>query len=343
MMVEPNFTRLAINLDQFFPVVRLLIGFVVLYQFELIREPASDKQFVDSVSIVASNFLCNKPLVVLIQGYTLYYAVNLGTIREKVNSAFLVEHSLDAFRDLEIIPVFIYKKLGAPRGRHVKHFFFIRVFFVLVAGASVLAFGIFIGFVFFNHHILPFSSSIFLEVKVNSFNISVRFKVDPEVLMVKDGLNRVVRTAFKLVFAASSWLNKNRFGHLTGAGKNHNPSVDSASAIRIFGVIIRLIIVNCFLFHFSFICFSCQPGISFVIKYGFMRLAQLNGELWEGAVFLHYLDIHVLFVFVMCGILVLHIIFKFSVKRAIHQRLIFSGYGLRRCTIDNKGVITSAN
>jgi len=267
MMVEPNLARLAINLDQFLPVVRLLIGFVVLNQFELIREPASDKQFVDSVCVVAADFLCNKPLVVFVQGDALDYAVNLGTFREKVDSAFLVVHSLDAFRDLEVKSVFVNEKLGAPRGRHVEHFFFIRFFFLLVTIASVLGFGIFFRFVFFNHHILPFSSNIVLEVKVDILNVTVRFEVDPEVLMVEDSLNCVVRTFVKLVFAASSGLNKKRLRHFTGAGKNHNPCVDSASAIRVFGVIIGLIIVNQLFFHFSFMRFSFQPGGSLVIKY----------------------------------------------------------------------------
>ena len=244
---------------------------------------------------------------------------------------------------MEVIPVFVDEKLGAPRGGHVEYFFLIRFFFVLVTSASVLAFTIFIGFVFFYHDILPFSSYIFLEVKVDSFDFTVWFQVDPEVLMVEDGLNREVGTAVKLVFAASSRFNKNGPGHLAGAGKNHDPCVDSASAILIFAFVIGLIIVNDLLTHFGFMRFSLQPGLSFVIKYGFVRLACLNGEAREGAIFLNNLDFHVLFVFVSVWVFVLHLIFKFGVKGAIHQRLVFSGDGFGCCAIYNKCVVASTD
>jgi hypothetical protein len=244
VVVEPKLAGLAVNLDEFLPVVRLFIGLVMFNQFELIGEPASDEEFVNPIGIVTTDFFCDQPLVVFVKCDALHYSVNLGAFREKVHPAFLVEHSLDTLGYLKVVLVFVNEKLGAPRGRHVEHFFFVLNFLVLVTGASVFAFTVFFGFVLFYHDVLPFTSDILLEVKVDSFDFPVWLQINPEVLVVEYGLDREVRAAVKLVFAASSRFNKNGFWHLTGACQNHDPCVNSAPAILIFAFVIGFIIVN---------------------------------------------------------------------------------------------------
>jgi hypothetical protein len=59
-----------------------------------------------------------------------------------------------------------------------------------------------------DHYILPFACGVILEIEVNFFQGAGRVKVDPEVLMVEDGLDRVVRGILDGVLAASGWLNE---------------------------------------------------------------------------------------------------------------------------------------
>ena len=59
--------------------------------------------------VIASYFFGYETFVVFIKSDTLDNTINLGALREEINSAFFVEDSLDALRDAQIESISVYK------------------------------------------------------------------------------------------------------------------------------------------------------------------------------------------------------------------------------------------
>ena len=110
--------------------------------------------------------------------------------------------------------------------------------------AFILAIGSLLLFLLLNHHIFPLASLIILEVEVDLIERSGGVKVDPEVLVVENALNREVRRIIDVVAATSSRLNEEGLLYLSVTLLEKDPAVKAGVSILIVPFKVRLIIIN---------------------------------------------------------------------------------------------------
>jgi len=100
---------------------------------------------------------------------------------------------------------------------------------------------------------------------IDGFDCAGGVEVHPEVLVVEDSLARVVGGVVESVSAAGGWLDEERFFHVAVASENHNPSVDTSAAVRVFGHEVGLVIVDCDLFELGLEFSLCCTGVLLVL------------------------------------------------------------------------------
>ena len=110
--------------------------------------------------------------------------------------------------------------------------------------AFILAIGSLLLFLLLNHHIFPLASLIILEVEVDLIERSGGVKVDPEVLVVENALNREVRRIIDVVAATSSRLNEEGLLYLSVTLLEKDPAVKAGVSVLIVPFKVRLIIIN---------------------------------------------------------------------------------------------------
>lgn len=170
VMVVIDDSVLVIHLDHLLPVVCLFRLLVVLDSLELVRESSSHHQLVSSEFIVASYFLCDQSLEVLVDAYSLHQAVNLFAVREELTLDLLVENRLLTLWAEFMILVFINKQLWTPWWWHVKDFFFkslVVLSILIVIIIDVVFVLILFLLVLLDHDILPVSRCVIFEVHVH--------------------------------------------------------------------------------------------------------------------------------------------------------------------------------
>jgi hypothetical protein len=160
-----------------------------------------------------------------------------------------------------------------------------------------------------NHNILPFTSLIILELKVDLINSTRWVKIDPEIAVIEDSFNWVIRRILNSIFAAGCWLNEESLLDLSVTLLKKNPAVQSRVPVLIISLKIRCIIIysDCSK-ALLFFCVELILG-HFVVKLRVMRNFLGNLEiinrsderrfLW-GHVFLIFIDFRVFLVIVVC-------------------------------------------
>ena len=161
----------------------------MLNQFEFVGEAPAEVELVNSASVVGADLLNDKALVVLVERDALDQTVYLLAFRVEIKTAFFVEEGL--LPTSCSIGEFLGKhyELGRPWRRHIE---VLLVFNLIVFRAGVgVAFFLFIvvALVSSYHDILPLASLVLVELHTETLDLARRVEVDPEVLVVENGLN----------------------------------------------------------------------------------------------------------------------------------------------------------
>jgi hypothetical protein len=189
----------------------------------------------------------------------------LFALRVEVNLTFLVEEGLAA--TLSPVGELIRSddELWGPWRWHVEIllvFHWLSVFigtFALFFFVVSLAGG--------DHDVLPLTDSVFVEVKVDFIDLTCVVEIYPEVLIVENSFDSVVRRIIAGILATSSRLNEKVLFNFPRASADEDPSMDSLAGVLIIWFVIRLVIVDCNCRLFCSLDFGFTFFLSLLVKF----------------------------------------------------------------------------
>jgi hypothetical protein len=118
----------------------------------------------------------------------------LRAFRVKIHLALLIEDCLLTIRAEIKELIFVNEEFWRPGRRHIKHIFLFLSSIIFISFLFFLMFIIPFSIVLLlilllNHNILPFTSLVILELKVDLINSTRWVKIDPEIAVIEDSFN----------------------------------------------------------------------------------------------------------------------------------------------------------
>jgi hypothetical protein len=167
-------------------------------------------------------------------------------------------------------------------------------------------------------------------------------EVDPEVLVVEDSLDGVVRRIVCLVLTASGGLDEEILLNLSRSSADQDPSVESLTSVFIIRLVIGLIVIDSDTLSLFILLRLGSVKFSLFIEFGLTHRLLNNLESFVFLLnFLAFGSLHL--VLIDCRIFVAHLIVIAKVERTDHETLVLSGDILRSSSIADISVIPSTN
>lgn len=167
-------------------------------------------------------------------------------------------------------------------------------------------------------------------------------EVDPEVLVVENGLDAVVGGVVAGILTASSGLNKEILLNFSRASADEDPSVEALAGVLIIRLVVGLVIVDG-----DGLSLGLSLGVDSSLLGLLVEFRFADGFLnnLEGLIFLlDFLSLgSLVLVLVNLGVFVAHCIVVAEVEGADHQTLVLGGDLLRSSAVADVGVVPSSN